>query len=157
MSGGTLPGLVQLDIRLGADRLAEADEEVTTQVSEFVAHEAAHLWNGELAVNEVAGGDWMHEGGAEAFALRALADLGAIPMEYVRTRLSNAVSECLLELDGAPLRESSRPGKYTNDYRCGLVISAMAEASAQQARPGADTFALWGRLVRVGRVPFLSQ
>ncbi|QRK11578.1 hypothetical protein JQX13_16780 [Archangium violaceum] len=148
MSGGTLPGLVQLDIRLGANRLAEADPEVTTRVSELVAHEAAHLWNGELAVHEVAGGDWMHEGGAEAFALRALADLGTLPVEHVRTRLSRAVSECLSKLEGAPLRESSRPGKYTNYYRCGLLISAIAEASARQARPKADIFSLWGRLLR---------
>lgn len=148
MSGGTLPGLVQLDIRLGADRLAEADPEVTHHVSELVAHEAAHLWNGELAVHEVAGGDWMHEGGAEAFSLRALADLGTLPVEYVRKRLSDAVSECLFKLEGAPLRESSRPGKYTNYYRCGLLISAMAEASARQARPDADIFSLWGRLLR---------
>ncbi|WNG41226.1 hypothetical protein F0U61_51695 [Archangium violaceum] len=148
MSGGTLPGLVQLDIRLGANRLADADPEVLPRVSELVAHEAAHLWNGELAVHEVPGGDWMHEGGAEAFSLRALAELGTVPVEYVRARLSDAVSECLLKLEGAPLRASSRPGKYTNYYRCGLIISAMAEASARQARPGTDIFALWGRLLR---------
>lgn len=148
VSGGTLPGLVQLDIRLGGGRLAEGDQEVTTWVSELVAHEAAHLWNGELASHDVTGGDWMHEGGAEAFALRALVELGAVPAEHVRKRLSDAVSECLFNLEGAPLRESSRPGKYTNYYRCGLLISALAEASARQSSPGSDIFALWGRLLR---------
>ncbi|WNG18706.1 hypothetical protein [Cystobacter fuscus] len=146
MSGGTLPGLVQLDIRIGANRLA--DPEVTRRLSELVAHEAAHLWNGELAVHEVAGGDWMNEGGAEAFALHALAELGTLPGEYVRERISDAVSECLFLLEGAPLRESSRPGKYTSYYRCGLIISAMAGASARQSRPEADIFTLWGRLLR---------
>jgi hypothetical protein len=148
IGGGTLPGLVQLDIRLGAEHLAEGDQEVFTRVSEVVAHEAAHLWNGELASHEVKGGDWMHEGGAEAFSLRALAELGAVPEEHVRKRLSDAVSDCLLKLEGEPLRESSRPGKYTNHYRCGLLIFTVAEASARQERPKADIFTLWGRLLR---------
>ncbi|WP_146209979.1 hypothetical protein [Vitiosangium sp. GDMCC 1.1324] len=148
MSGGTLPGLVQLDIRLGSDRLSADDPEVSKLLSELVAHEAAHLWNSELAFHEVPGGDWMHEGGAEAFDLHALAELGAVPAEHVRKRLSDSVSECLFQLEGAPLRESSRPGKYTNYYRCGLLIFAMAEASARQANPQADIFALWGRLLR---------
>jgi hypothetical protein len=105
-----------------------------------VAHEAAHMWNGEQFSHEVAGGGWLHEGSADAFAYRALLELGIIDRALYRERLSEAASLCAFGLGGDALKVS-RPGR--NDYTCGFVIAALSEAVARGRSPRGDIFSFW--------------
>jgi hypothetical protein len=144
VGGAVLPrGILQQDITLSLDRRSAVSAEVRELALFKVAHEVAHLWNGEQFTHEVPGGGWMHEGAADAFASRALCELGAVPAADYLERLSEAASLCGLALGGEPLK-LARPGR--NDYTCGLLIAALTEAAARRAEPGGDVFAFWKRL-----------
>ncbi|HMI88377.1 MAG TPA: hypothetical protein VK550_30045 [Polyangiaceae bacterium] len=145
IGGGTLPpGILQQDVTLGLDRRGEGDAEVLWRTLFSVAHEAAHLWNGEQFFHEVPGGGWLHEGSADAFAYRALVELGFIDKKMYRKHLSDAASLCAFGLAGAPLK-NARPG--SNDYTCGFLIAALSEAAARRRDPRGDIFSFWGMLL----------
>jgi hypothetical protein len=75
LKGGTLPGLLlQQDVQLGNARRGTSDQQVLNGFRGTLAHESAHLWNIRLAHNR--GPDWVHEGGADLLAFRALRALG---------------------------------------------------------------------------------
>jgi hypothetical protein len=94
IGGGTLPGILQQDITLSVDRRRVDDAEVREPALFAVAHEVAHLWNGEQFTHEVRGGGWMHEGSADAFAHRALCELGERPAATYLAQVSEAASLC---------------------------------------------------------------
>jgi hypothetical protein len=145
LNGGTLEGLVQLEVRLGSDyqqRVPAVEERVLM----VLAHEAAHLWHGQKLFHQVPAGDWMHEGGADAFAYRALLHLGLLSREAYLARLSDAASRCVSGLGGRPLKDVAGPGRYRNHYTCGSTLALLAEAEARKADPRADVFTLWARL-----------
>jgi hypothetical protein len=147
IGGGTLPGLVQLEVRLGSDFQGSADENVGQDVVLLLAHEAAHFWNGEMFRNRADGpGDWMHEGGADAFAFRAMLDLGAMTREQYLDRLSQALSGCMLGLDEVTLHQSSQAGRTKNPYNCGGIIALLTEAVVRRRQPGLDLFGFWSDL-----------
>jgi hypothetical protein len=64
--GGTLTGLVQMSA--SGRGWHEATPEASEQLLYLIAHEAAHLWNGQLHHYADAADIWMHEGSADAFA-----------------------------------------------------------------------------------------
>ena len=144
IGGGTLPpGILQQDVTLGLDRRGKGDAEVLSRTLFSVAHEAAHMWNGEQFSHEVTGGGWLHEGSADAFAYRALIELGLIDKKTYRERLSDAASLCAFGLAGARLK-NTRPGR--NDYTCGFLIAALSEAAARRRDPRGDIFSFWGMI-----------
>jgi hypothetical protein len=64
--GGVLPGQVQLSVG-GSDWLNPSHEQKDI-FSRLVAHELAHLWNGDLYQNSgKVGQSWTHEGGLKPF------------------------------------------------------------------------------------------
>jgi hypothetical protein len=145
LNGGTLEGLVQLEVRLGSDyqqRVPAVEERVLM----VLAHEAAHLWHGQKLFHEVPAGDWMHEGGADAFAYRALLHLGLLSPEAYSARLSEAASRCVSGLGGRPLKDVAGPGRFRNHYTCGSTLALIAEAEARKADPRVDVFTFWARL-----------
>ncbi|WNG49396.1 hypothetical protein F0U60_38705 [Archangium minus] len=147
MNGGALEGLIQLEVRLGSAFQREEDPKVEERLLQLTAHEAAHLWHGRMLYHEVNGGDWMHEGGADAFAYRALLHLGLLSREAYLARLSDAASQCALGLEGQALKDVSRPGRYRNHYTCGSTLALIAESELRKAHPGEDVFAHWARLL----------
>lgn len=146
LNGGVLEGLVQVEIRLGSGYRGGQDPAVAESFFKLLAHEAAHLWNTGLINHEVQGGDWMHEGGADAFAFRALRHFGIISEERFLDYLSESASRCAAGLEGQVLRESGRAGRYGNYYTCGSTLELIAEAAARRFEPGVDVFTLWRKL-----------
>lgn len=146
IGGGTLAGLVQLELRVGSLHQTEGDPIVRERVFHVIAHEAAHLWNGQMFSSQVPHGDWMFEGGADAFAYRALRRLGLLSEQDYLARLSEAASLCALGLGGQPLTEAWRAGQTRNFYTCGATLELIAEAAARKVDPHADVFSLWAHL-----------
>jgi hypothetical protein len=146
IGGGTLRGLLQLEVRLGSQRRAEGDPLVRERVLLNVGHEVAHLWNGQMFSSQAAHGEWMFEGGADAFAYRALRRLGLTSEPVYLVQLSVAASLCALGLGGEPLVEAHRPGRTKSFYHCGSTLQLIAEAAAHKGDARADAFTLWGHV-----------
>ncbi|HEX4925991.1 MAG TPA: hypothetical protein VFV50_18000 [Bdellovibrionales bacterium] len=143
--GGVLPGQVQLSIG-GSEWRARSPEHVN-RFQRLLAHELAHLWNGDLFQNAGEDGQsWMHEGGAEAFALRALRDGGHLSETRYRDLHTEAINECTAGLSGVALVESDAFRRFQNYYTCGTVINLLAERMSA-ARAG-SLFRLWGDIFR---------
>lgn len=140
-TGNTQTGLVQMEISLGPSSRQVGNSEVKKKASVVLAHEIAHLWNAHVYEN--VGSDWLHEGGAETFAWRAIRAAEVISQSEYERELSLAVSWCLFGLDDKPLLESSKSGRFKNYYTCGATISLWAESALGLAEPGVDAFTLW--------------
>jgi hypothetical protein len=149
VKGGTLKGLVQLDFRLPRRYQAEPDPDLSVEVAYFIAHEAAHLWNGQMFRRAPRAGSWLHEGGADALAWRALLAQGIIDLGRFWREQSRNVSSCLLGLEGQPLKDSSRPGRFNNHYSCGATINLLAEAALRSSGSREDLFDFWRGVFRV--------
>ncbi len=141
ITGNTQTALVQLEVRLGLGHKQSGDREVVARTLHIVAHEVAHLWNADAFANH--GGDWLHEGGAEAFADRALRDLDFISPRKFDDSQSNALSLCLLGLANTTLDQSSLPGKTKNYYWCGETQELWLESALKQKYPANDLYTFW--------------
>src|ERR1019366_1336097 len=119
--------------------------ETSTSIDLLVAHEAAHFWNAEQYPHAGdAAAAWLHEGTADAMALRALHALGALDDAAYRDRLSLAASQCALWLTtGDGLDAAVRPGHARAFYECGSTFDLVAEAACTRKDPEADLFRFW--------------
>jgi hypothetical protein len=151
-SGSALQGMIEFDARLGKNYQSQENPWVKQWVPYVVAHESAHLWNNGEYINTSGdgGGAWVHEGGADAFAYRALRDLGVETREEYRGRLSDALSRCAfgLRLLGEPLAKSHKAGHFMNFYYCGSTIALWTEAVMASTKPSGDLFPFWRDLFR---------
>lgn len=120
MKGGTLPGLLQQDVLLGADRSAADDAEVLSVFRQALAHESAHLWNTRLAPERDT--EWVHEGGADLLSWRALRALGLFSGAELAERLSWAASVCALLRGNDGLQRDPTQAFYA----CGAIAEAVA-------------------------------
>ena len=144
--GGVLPGIVQLDVRLGTQHVGKRDPLVLERALWLAAHEGAHLWNGDLFTSEEQGAEWLPEGGANAFARRGLHEIGAVTAEATREAASVSLSLCLLGLREVALKDSSREGAWRNHYNCGETLALFTEAALRRADPKSNLFAFWGEV-----------
>ena len=138
VDGGTLPGLIQLEVRLDEAHQRGDDERVRDEVGRVLAHEVAHLWNAQMFHHDTHAADWMHEGGADAFAYEALRILGRIRPAHLREAEAEAFSSCLLATRLGPVRAANVPGRFKQFYWCGHLITHLT----------GDPFGSWGRLFR---------
>ena len=130
LKGGTLPGwLLQQDVQLGSQWRSPDDPKVLGVFRQSLAHEAAHLWNSRFAIPR--GPDWVHEGGADLLAWRALRKLGLLSPEEFFDRLSWAASVCALLRGSSALEKDVVRAQYT----CGAIVEAVATNGES---PGAD-------------------
>lgn len=144
-SGGTLPGLVQLTIEGTA--WEKKDDRNLEQIIWFLAHEAAHFWNGQMFDNIDDDAAWLHEGGADAFAYRSLLELGIINKELLIKRYNNALNMCMLGLRGDSLNNSSKNRKFKNYYHCGSTIMLIVERALLNKSKNDDLFRFWKLLL----------
>ena len=147
--GGTLPRVMQLEVRLGSAYAGERDAEVQERASLLVAHEAAHFWNAHMFHHEAKEGDWMHEGGADAFARRALVGVGEMTPARLAAIEDEEIGKCLLGAPLGPIHDAAPVGgRYKLLYWCGTAFARMTELAAAAARPPRDLFAFWGDVFR---------
>lgn len=139
--GGVLPGQIQLT----ADGAAwqERSDGALLQLLHFLAHEAAHLWNGRLIRYEGTADSWMHEGSADALAQRTLRTLGHLDEAAFRQRQSHALNECRRLAGGFPLREAAERKRFALYYTCGNALALFTE----RAIPQGDLFDFWKRMI----------
>ena len=109
--GGTLPGLVQLAVQ-GKGWTTQSDE--GTELWFFhLAHELFHI-TGHPAEDA----EWLSEGMADHAAFLALRDLGVIDEARRKRHLVEWANECIVKLEGKPLRQANP----RNFYTCGTVL-----------------------------------
>ena len=144
--GGTLTGLISMTLA-GAEWRTES-KAATEQAVHLIAHESAHLWNGQLVANESnAAGAWMHEGSADAAAGEMLLALGVIDSARYRVLREEAFNRCATSLAAGSVETAIARGAIRTVYDCGFVIATWASAAAKQANGTADLFALWRALI----------
>ena len=148
-SGGTLTGLIQMTLTGSAWRRASAAAE--EHVFQLLAHEAVHLWNGQLVGNPGDGGSWMHEGAANAMAHDLLLEFRVIDAERHRAIREEAINECFVALGDGPVNLAHRRGAFGVFYDCGELIALWTEAAVRQVDSAADLFAFWRDLVAAAR------
>jgi hypothetical protein len=111
LQGATLPNQVFMHLAGGW-----ADADLTAHRNSFLwffAHEAAHLY--QHRAGRMGGGmeeTWIHEGGADAFAVLALTSLKVAPGEYVESRLKGAVKNCAQGLSDGALSEAGSRSNF---------------------------------------------
>jgi hypothetical protein len=146
LGGGVLPAhVLALDLQVEAARVAGPSPGLRRDIDALMAHEAAHLWNSdEHPVGGGAEASWLHEGTADALAMRALRSVGAMSDEEYRGALSEAASECAMWMSGGqPLTASTRDGHARAFYVCGSTIELVVEAAVRRRDPKADLFTFW--------------
>jgi hypothetical protein len=138
--GGTLPGQVFVhlygkppgdDARVGPEAMRG-----------FFAHEAGHLYQryGGGADEDA----WLHEGGAEAFSLLALEQLGLAGAPYRRATIETALERCAAGNGGRVLRAAAAEGRFDDYYRCGLLIHLVVDGATRRRSAGrCDLFCVW--------------
>jgi hypothetical protein len=139
-SGGTLPGLIQLGIE-GTGWKTESDDGLR-EIFHFLAHEAAHLWNGQIIHYPDEEDAWMHEGSADGLAERTLLDMGMIDEARFLAYQTAALNQCRRGLGTHPLRTAGSRQKFELYYSCGNAIALLTEASTR-----GDLFDFWRALI----------
>lgn len=145
--GGVLPGLIQLGIE---GRAWETESPAAlVQVAHFLAHEAAHVWNAELVRAPAVHDPWLHEGGADALAQRALLALGLIDEARFREYQSAALNACRAGIGSRSVREAARTAPALG-YACGNVLALLTETSLPRGER-ASLPDVWRRLIADAR------
>ncbi|MEY2667372.1 MAG: hypothetical protein RJA59_10 [Pseudomonadota bacterium] len=144
--GGTLDGVVQLDTRIGSRHATDQDPVVWERQARLVAHEAAHLWLDQLFRPADGSSRWLDEGGADAWALRAMLDLDVVNRNRFRQILREDTAECLRLLQDGPLATAARAGRWKALYRCGQLASFLTEAAGSRRAPPWDLVQFWGQV-----------
>jgi hypothetical protein len=141
--GGTCPDLIQLTVE-GREWERESPEAML-RLFHFVAHEAAHLWNGQIVHYPGSEDAWMHEGSADALAERALVDLGLADEARLLEYQTEALNACRRGAGAGPLRGAAKRGEFDLYYTCGNVIALWTESVVRQQSH--DLFGFWRSLI----------
>lgn len=144
--GGTLPGIIQMAIETPAD--AKEDRALLERFFKFLAHEAAHMWNGQLFKSPERNQSWMHEGGADAFAWRAMRRARLLDDRELAARQAGDLNQCLAGLGAEALDDAEKKGNFRMVYACGSALAWITEAAVHRADPAADLFTFWRALFR---------
>lgn len=139
--GGVLPGQIQL--RADGAAWKNRSDVALRHLLRFLAHEAAHLWNGRLIRYEGSDDAWMHEGSAEALADRMLRNLGYLDGGGFDRRQTDAFNDCSRRLAGFPLRDAAKRNAFQLYYDCGNSLALFTEQSVASR----DLFDFWKALI----------
>ena len=144
--GGVLTGLVNMTFS-GKDWMQQTPA-LTEQAVALIAHESAHLWNAHLATNvDQAGGSWMHEGSADAFATEMLYSLRVIDSARYRVRREDAINQCANATASGSVATAGSRNAIREIYDCGFVLTMWTEAAVHRANPTANVFTFWHDLI----------
>ena len=150
-SGGTLTGLIQMT--LSGTGWLEQSPGATEHALQFLAHEAAHLWNGQLVTSAGGGASWMHEGAADAMARDLLLAFGVIDLDGHRAGREAALNQCFtaLALGDGPIATAHERGAFRLFYDCGEVMALWTDAALRRVNADADLFTFWRDLIHAAR------
>lgn len=143
-SGGTLDGLVQLTIN--GKRWERQSEEQFNKLFHFLAHEAAHFWNGQMFSFQDNEHSWMHEGGADAFANFAMREFGFIENNQMIEKFEDAANSCLLNKGNESLTQSAELWKYRNYYTCGATMALASDIAVKATKSSQSVFDVWRKV-----------
>lgn len=132
LNGATTPG--SLAVAVAGSEWQQGNPWQVERFIRFLAHEVAHLWNAGIARFDIDTPVWLHEGAAEAFADRALRELGLVDEHRFLELVAATQARCIA-------------GGAREDYDCGNVHATAAERAAL-ADSGTDLFGLWGELLQ---------
>jgi hypothetical protein len=139
--GGTLTGVIQMHIEAVKD--APENPDLLERFFKFLAHEAAHLWNGQMFQNNERNQSWLHEGGADAFAWRALHRAGILDDRALTQKQVLDLNTCLALLGNESLHAAETGGNFRPVYHCGSALAWLTEAALRMRDPGADLHTIW--------------
>jgi len=140
-SGGTLDGLVQLTI--GGKHWNSRNEKQFNLLFQFLAHEAAHFWNGQMFSFENQNHSWMHEGSADTFAYIAMMEFGLINYEQMIQKFEDAANNCFLNKGKEPLEQSAKLWRYRNYYDCGAAMGFASHVAVKAKDSSKTVFDVW--------------
>ena len=133
--GGTLPGQVFVHFygSVWPERMAEPG--FGDDLAWHFAHEAGHLYQGQIFINGE--GAWVHEGGAEALAALALRLQDKTAAADTHVAASTAI--CREKLRARSINIALKKGEHDVAYACGLLVNLAldAETRAPLHRPTA--------------------
>lgn len=140
-SGGTLDGLVQLTIN--GQHWNTENKEKFNMLVHFLAHEAAHFWNGQMFSFEDQKHSWMHEGGADTFANFAMMEFGLINHEQMIQKFEDAANNCFLNKGNESLEQSAKLRRYRNYYNCGATMGLASHVAVKAKDSSKTVFDVW--------------
>lgn len=136
--GGTLPGQMFLHW-YGSKAIKEINSD---EVFWFFSHEVAHLFQREGANVNDHKDQWLHEGGAEFFAGKAIEHF-TNDNDIFQHKLEAAQDSCLSALDeGASYAEISKRNPRLH-YSCGMSIFSAIDEGLRKSN-GMNIYKLWG-------------
>lgn len=142
MRGKTMAALIQLEA-IG-NEWARATSTRHRRWAELLAHEAFHLWNGQIARRADDKLDvWLSEGSAVFMAGLSLERAGLLSRSAYEARIIRSANDCLASLHG-PLHAELDDPVY---YACGELVHFLVDRALAD-RGGAS--AVWAALVARG-------
>ena len=144
--GGTLAGLINMV--LSGNEWRVQTPAAREQAFWLIAHESAHMWNGQLVSNADDGShSWMHEGSADAMANDMLLRFGIVDSTTFHARREFALNNCLAAVATGSVETALRRGSTQSVYDCGFVMSMWAEALTRRSNAAVDLFGIWRALI----------
>jgi len=110
----------------------------------FFAHEVAHLYQKENSYSTDSNHAWLHEGGADKFALEALKSLNPELDDYYQYRLDKFKKKCRNGVMDTSLNEATKNKKFKLHYNCGFLIHHSIDKLVRDRFPHGDgIFDVW--------------
>ena len=132
-------------IGLFGDKWKTPSPETRHDLLRLLAHESFHLWNASRFRGVAsAGGEWLHEGSADAFASLAMFELGAIGRKEFVESHTEALNRCALGLSGTSLTAAVLPWTARNPYDCGAIMQLLLHRALRDQ--GSDLWKFWRAL-----------
>ncbi|MBI1392969.1 MAG: hypothetical protein GC152_09540 [Alphaproteobacteria bacterium] len=123
-SGDALPAQIRVGLAGGAwDRPSYF---ATNVLRTGVAHETAHIWQTAARPADAHAPDWIHEGGANAIAAKAMVEIGWWDDGAAARDLATARSSCIELIAGTSLPRIEAAGGVDASYACGQTINELA-------------------------------